>query len=228
MSKNSTKSISIRQYRFTDSFLFAVILIAFDLLAHFAPILYPSGALYTFTLTIPIVLLVMMRWGWQSVFYAFFDGIFLTLLNNPTSWQTYLCYALGNVAIMLCLIPLKLIGKDKIRAKWYFSALLVFIAWLAQNIAISLLMAVCGQNILYSFTVNFGVSLTGLMSLAAALVIILVMRKLDGMFEDQKSYLLRKKRERDEQSRIDTYGDEPIDIDGESLSILNKRDNDLY
>jgi hypothetical protein len=48
------------------------------------------------------------------------------------------------------------------------------------------------------------------------------------MFEDQKSYLLRKKRERDEQSRIDTYGDEPIDIDGESLSILNKRDNDLY
>jgi hypothetical protein len=70
--------------------------------------------------------------------------------------------------------------------------------------------------------------LSDLLSMGIAVLLILVLRRLDGMFEDQKSYLLRLDRERKEMARRDEFGDEPIDIDEDCLSILNKRDNDLY
>ena len=46
------------------------------------------------------------------------------------------------------------------------------------------------------------------------------------MFEDQKNYLKRLERERKEKMERDNFGDEPIEIDEETMSIL-KRHNDL-
>lgn len=67
-----------------------------------------------------------------------------------------------------------------------------------------------------------------LLSLAVGLALILLLRRLDGMFEDQKHYLLRLDKEKRDKMRRDTFGDELVEIDAESLSILNKKDNDLY
>ena len=53
------------------------------------------------------------------------------------------------------------------------------------------------------------------------------MRRLDGMFEWQRGFLKRLDEERKEKMRRDTYGDEPLEIDEESLKIL-KKDDDLY
>jgi hypothetical protein len=62
-----------------------------------------------------------------------------------------------------------------------------------------------------------------------AIILILVFRRLDGMLVNQKSYLLKLEKERKEQQKRDTFGEdgEPIEIDEESLSILNRTDN-LY
>ena len=120
MRKNGSRLISLRQYRVTDLLLFAVILTIFDLLAHYAPILMPSGAMFIFTLTVPITLLIMWRWGWYSVLFAVGDGILLSLLNNIAVWQSYLAYGVGNLFIILLLIPVKLIGKKKIAGRAYW------------------------------------------------------------------------------------------------------------
>ena len=55
----------------------------------------------------------------------------------------------------------------------------------------------------------------------------MILRRLNGMFEDLKSYLLRMDKERKELARHDEYGDEPIEIDKESLSILKRWDDGL-
>ncbi|MDE7075843.1 MAG: hypothetical protein K2O62_00800, partial [Clostridia bacterium] len=59
------------------------------------------------------------------------------------------------------------------------------------------------------------------------LVITLVLRRLDGMYEDQIEYLKRLKGEREEMRRRAERGEDELDLDEESLSIL-KKDNDLY
>lgn len=228
MRKNGSRLISLKQYRLTDLFLFAVILAAFDLIAHFAPMAFGRGAMFTITLTVPIVVMVMMRWGWPAIFFAVGDGLLQAILNNTHIWQSYLCYAVGFGSICLLLIPLKFIDKQKIAGKWYFSALFVVSAWVIMNLVLTCVQTACGYGFVGSLLLNIGLSGTGGLSLGVGIVIILVMRRLDGMFEDQKHYLKRLDDERKEKARRDEFGDEPIDIDDETMSILRKHDDDLY
>ena len=223
MRRNGSRLISLKQYRLTDLFLFAVILVAFDLLSYFAPIIFSGAALYYFTLTVPIVLLVMIRWGWQAALFAIGDGIFQSVLYNPGVWQSYLSYAIGYAFILLLLIPIKFIGKQRISGKWFFSVLFAFSGWVLLNLGVSCMQAICGYNFTVQLSVNFGFGANGVISLAIAVILILVFRRLDGMFEDQKHYLKRMDKERRDLARRDEFGDEPVEIDEDSLSIL-KRD----
>lgn len=175
----------------------------------------------------PIVLLVMMRWGWPSVFYAVGDGILYCLLNigsenfNPAFFAVY---GIGNAALIFLLLLFKFSGKRRIAEKWYFSALYVVVAWLFVCLGRSLVAVCFGMP----FAASILTQLSDLLTLAISVVIILILRRLDGMFEDQKTYLLRIDKERREQMMPDKFGDEPPgEIDEESLSILRKRDEDL-
>ncbi len=221
MRKNGSRFISLKQYRATDLFLFAVILIAFELLVHFAFIGLKGS--FTFSPMLPITLLVIMRWGWQGAFFAALDGVLYCLLNGA-GWQSYLCYGIGNLSIMSVLLMTRFMGKQKIAGKWHFSALFVVVGWISVVLGRTLIATCCGDY----FVAALLKQVSDLFTLAIALIIILVLRRLDGMFEDQKHYLLRLDDERKEMARRDTYGDEPIEIDEESLSILKRKDDDEY
>lgn len=227
MRKNGSKLISVKQYRVTDLVIFAVILIIFDLLAHYAAMLFAGEVVYSFCLTVPITLLIMMRWGWYSVFFAVGDALVLTVINNPSVWQSYLCYGVGNASLMLLLVAVKLAGKKRIASAWYFTSLFVLCGWVVQNLTITIMNAVCGYSFVSCLGSNFGFGITGALSLAMGLVITLVLRKLDGMYEDQLEYLKRLKGEREEKQRLAERGEDMLDLDEESFAILNK-DNDLY
>lgn len=209
-------------------FLFAIILVVFDLLSRLATAwLADEVTLYVFSLTVPFVLLVMMRWGWVSVFYAVGDAVLLTALNNPTVWQSYVAYVLGSSAILLLLIPLHFIGKQKVASKWYLTALFVLLGWLLLNLVASFVQFLCGESFIGSLIGNMILGVHGYLSLAIGIALLLLLRRLDGMFEDQKHYLIRMDKERKELARIDRYGEEPVEIDEGTLSILRKRDEDL-
>ena len=224
MRKNGSRLISLREYRLLDLFIFTVVIVAFNLLAHYAPLLFPDGALFTFTLTLPIILLVMIRWGWQSVFLAVIDGVLHCLLKNY-DWQYYLMLILGNCFSMLLLLMVKFMGKQKITGKFYFSVLFVVSGWLLIVLGRSAVAEIVGLGFVRCILGWYG--LADLLSLAVAIILILVFRRFDGMFEDQKHYLIRKDKERKELARRDEFGDEPIEIDEESLSILKKYDDEL-
>ena len=228
MRKNGSRLISIQQYRLTDLFLFALILVAFDLLSYYALNAFGASATFTFTLTVPLVLLVMMRWGWPCVLFAVLDGTLFVALRFPASWAMYLSYIIGYASVALLLIPLKFITKRKIAEKWYFSAPFVVLAWGIMNLVISAVESICGLTAFAdALAANFGMGYTGLMSLAAALAVILVMRRLDGMFEDQRAYLKRLDDERKERMRVDEFGEAPVEIDEDLLKALKKKDDEL-
>ncbi len=223
MRKNGSRLISIRQYHFTDLFFFAVILAAIELILHFAFIAY-KGDFY-FSPLVLMVLLVMMRWGWESVFYAVGDGVLYCLLCGY-SWQYYIICAVGNAFIMLLLLATKFFGKKKIAGKWYFTVLFAVLGWIAVTLGRSLVALCFGYGFVEFLLAQL--QLPGILSLVVSAVMLVILRRLDGMFEDQKQYLIRKDKEKKELEKRDAYGDEPIDIDRESLSILNKKNDDEY
>ncbi len=224
MRKNGSRLISLRQYRLTDLFLFAVILTVFEVILHFAFKAFRGD--FIFSPMLAITLIVMMRWGWPAVFYALGDGLLFCLLNiKDPGFSPYMfaIYIVGNAFIALLLLMTKFMGKEKIRGKWYFTLLFVTAGWIAVVLGRAAVAACCGLGFVSALLSHFG----DLVSFAICLVVILVMRRLDGMFEDQKTFLKRLDAEKKEKARRDTFGDEPIEVDEESLKIL-KKDDDLY
>lgn len=222
MRKNGSKLISLKQYKLTDLFLFAVILAGFELILHFAMVAFGDNANFTFSPMVPLVLMVMMRWGWVSVFYAVGDGALFVLLKGG-SWQSFLIYCIGNACIMLLLLYTRFIGKEKIRKSVYLCLLFVVLGWVITVLGRSAVAAIMGTGFVYALVQQ----LYDLVSMIIGVILIIVMSKLDGMFEDQIHYLKRLDEERKEKARRDEFGDEPIEIDEETISILRKRDDDL-
>lgn len=205
-------------------FVFAVILAGFDLISHFALVAYRGS--WTFSLLVPVTLLVMMRWGWQSIFFAAGDGLLYCVLNASQSGfrtELYAVYIIGNAFLALCLILLRLVGKEKIAKKWWLSALFTVVGWFLIVIGRATVASCCG----FSFASVFMEQLTDIFSLGVAVILILVLRRIDGMFEDQVGFLKRIEKERSESRKADEFGLEPVEIDEDLLQVLDKS-NDLY
>lgn len=232
MRKNGSRLISVKQYRATDLFVFALILVAAEILRYFAGKWFPLGALFTFSLAVPIVLTVMMRWGWPSVLHMAAIGITISIINaDSATGVQFAVYIIGNMCMALMLIPTYLIGRDKMGKRWWSSVLFVIGGWLCVYIGKSVVWAI-GYAIspvagLSAWTGFEAYAVADLLSLVVAIVVVLVLRRFDGMFEDQMAYLKRLDKERRDRMRYDGFGDAPVEIDEESLSILN-RNNDLY
>jgi hypothetical protein len=229
MQKTSKRITSIKQYKLTDLLVFFIIIVAAELLAYYAASLYPSEAFYTFSFMTVITLLVMIRWGWQSIIMAVASALIYCILNGGT-WAAYVTYIAGNSFIMLMLIPLKLIGWEKINKNWFYVVLFVICSWLCVCIGRVILCLICyaasGVNfsfvsVLVQFTAN------DLLSLAMSIAIILALRRFDGMVENQIHYLLRLDKERRQKMEQDTFGEKDIDLDEEALKVINKP-TDLY
>ncbi|MGN0812557.1 MAG: hypothetical protein ACI4MQ_03500 [Candidatus Coproplasma sp.] len=233
MRKNGSRLISVKQYRLTDLFLFVLILAVSELIGYFAAGMLPSEAYYTVSFSIPIILLVMMRWGWPSVLYSLLSGLIVCLMNvGKVSGHQWACYLIGNAFIALMLIPRYLIGSKAINSKWWAMALFAIGGWLCVYLGRSIVWAigfavspVDGQTAASGF-VTFAQS--DLLSLAMGVVLMLVLRKLDGMTEDQNEFLRRLDTERKDKQKVDEFYDNGAELDEEALEILSKSDNDLY
>ncbi len=193
---------------------------------------FPSAALYTFSFMIPITLTVMMRWGWPAVFYAMGSGVVYCLLNlSSATGINFACYIIGNAFIALMLLPTYLIGKDRIRSRWWASALYALGGWVCVYLGRSLVWVVgyaispvAGAQIWSGFA---AFALGDFLSAIMAVLVICILRRLDGMFEDQISYLKRVEKQRKDKIRIDQFGENLGEIDEETFDILNK-DSDLF
>lgn len=227
MRKNGSRLISFGQYRATDLFMFAIILVLAELLEFVALKWFGNAATFSFSFALVLVLTIMIRWGWPSLFFATASGIIYCALNL-LSWQFYLSYGIGNIAVVLALLYLMLVGKNKVTEHWYLSVLLVVVGWVLQVLARSALLAATGAaGFGQAFVYMIAYSDTGFLSLAVSIIAVLIIRRFDGIFEDQRHYLERIGKLREEAKRRDTFGDELTELDEESLSIFD-RDNDLY
>ena len=227
MRKNG-RFISIRQYKYTDLFFFALVLGLSELLVFCAYNLWFQNTVDKFYVNfmLAIVLTVIMRWGWVGGIYAVVDGVVLCAIEGG-DWQSYIIYMVGTACIMSVLLLTKFVGKEKIRSKWYLTLAYILVGWISVNLGITCMSAIFGNSFLGSLASSFGFGVYGALPLAGSTAAIMIMRRLNGMFEDQKHYLIRQDKERKELARRDEFGDEPVEIDEDTVSILKRWDDGL-
>ena len=236
MRKNGSRLISFARYRATDLLIFAAILVAFGLISFFAFTRWFASDISTFffSVGIPVSLLVMVRWGWYGMFYAVADGLLyctLSVLSSGGDYSSmvlrcYLTYAAGGAFVGLAYLMVRFMGYRRITSAWYFTLLYMLCGWVAVLVGRVLVSLCFGENFLAALLGFMGPS--ELLSLAMGAVILLIMRRLDGMMENQRDYLIRLDKERREKLMADNFGEQPVEIDEETLRSLNKKGGDMF
>ena len=189
------RQLTWRQYRAIDLALLAAALAIFEFIIVRAANWWFPGQPFTVSLAAPVASIVYMRWGWWGAIHAAEAGLVFCFFSGATGAQ-YAVYCLGNLLSALAVLLLERVGKERVRTGHLSLVfpLLVQVLMQAGRALIALLLGAGPAAVVGFFT-------TDSLSLLFTFVIIWIARKLDGVYEDQKHYLLRVHAEGEERRR---------------------------
>ena len=185
---------TFRQYRGIDLAIFAAILALTEFLIVKAAKSWFPNELYTVSVTAAVTAIVMMRWGPFAGIHAALGGLVYTWVSGGNA-QQFVIYIVGNGLSMAALLLFKAFGKEKIRKSSLLTLLFALTVVVAMQIGRGLVAMIFGNGI----GVIWRFMTTDALSDLFTMVVVWVAGRLDGIFEDQKHYLLRQQKEREEQ-----------------------------
>ncbi len=185
---------TFKQYRGIDLAIFAAILALTEFLIVKAAKSWFPDELYTVSVTAAVTAIVMMRWGPFAGLHAALGGLVYTWVSGGNA-QQFVIYIVGNGLSMAALLLFKAFGKEKIRKSFLLTLLFALTVVVTMQIGRGLVAMIFGSGI----GVIWKFMSTDALSDLFTMVVVWVASRLDGIFEDQKHYLLRQQKEREEQ-----------------------------
>ena len=183
---------SWKEYRLIDLAIFAVLTAVFEFLIVRAAKGWFPDQLYVVSLAAPLTAIVYMRWGVWGAIHAAEAGIVFSLVSGGTGSQL-LIYGLGNLLSLTTVLLLRKVGKERVRTGGLslIFPLLVLLTMQAGRALIAIVLGAQPAAAVAFFT-------TDSLSYIFTLVIIWIAKRLDGVYEDQKHYLLRLREQEEE------------------------------
>lgn len=200
--------VSLNQYKAVDVGILTVVGTVAEALCAGAAKIF-TWELYSVSPAVAVICIVMMRWGGWAAIPAVTTGAAFCFVTGAEPKQ-FAAYCVGNCFALLAMLLFKAFGKgkkglaagkEKIRSKFYFTAIFVAAAFAGAILGRWLVSVILGSpvDIIYSYF------LADSLSLIFAETVVLIARRPDGLFEDQKSYLIRTESERRRYSDPDYY-----------------------
>lgn len=205
---------TFEQYRAIDLTIMCVILAVCEYLTAKAAASWFPNELYALSPTVAVVCIVMMRWGGYAAIHAVIGGLAYCITLGG-DWKQFITYCVGNCFMLIALAWFKCFGKgekgrkalkkgkEKVRSKFYFSLLFAISAFLGAQIGRFAVSVVLGGP----FTAGaFGTFVANdVITLLFSVVVVLISRRVDGLFEDQRSYLIRTEEERKREENENSF-----------------------
>lgn len=188
------RQISLAEYRNVDlAILTGLMLVSQAVIQWAISYWYADMTGYIVSPVAAVVALVMMRWNLWTAIPAALGGVVFSLLSGGTMEQT-LIYSVGNLLSLLACLFLKFTGKERVRGNVVLSLLFAVITQLLMQLGRAGVAALLG----HSWRACLDFITTDAMSILFTMVIIWIVRRVEGLFEDQIHYLLRVQQERSE------------------------------
>ena len=185
------QQISLAQYRTIDLGILTGLMAVSQFAIHLAVSQWNAEQTgYIVSPVAAVVALVMMRWSLWAAIPAALGGVILTWLSGATAEQM-LIYTAGNLLSMAMLLYLKLIGKERVRANAVLTLLFAALVQLLMQFGRAGVALLLGHPL----PACWDFITTDAMSILFTLVIVWITRRVEGLFEDQKHYLLRVQQE---------------------------------
>ena len=187
-------SRGVIRYRAIDLTLFAVMLCVFESVLVTASTRWFPNEPYTVSVTAAITAIVMMRWGPWAVLHALLGGFAFCYASGAAPRQ-YLIYCGGNLFSLLSLVLKKRMGEEAIRTDALKTLLFGFCTVALAQTGRALLAMLTGT----AFSTALGFFTADAVTMLFTLVIVWIVRRLDGVWEDQQHYLLRLREEQEKE-----------------------------
>ena len=194
-------NLTFKQYRNIDLSIFALLVILSEAITTVATNSWFVAQPVAISTTIIFVCILMMRWGAFAIIHAIIGGVVFCVASGA-SVEHFIIYSVGNCLTMCALLWFKLLGKERVRTDSFVLAIYTVSVYLLMQVGRWLVSLFFGGGL----GELVGYITTDIISLLFAVVIMLILRKTDGMIEDQKAYLFRLERERLEEQQSSSYG----------------------
>jgi len=178
--------ITFSQYRAIDLSILMAMLAFSQFLIHQATAFWFPDQLYVVSPVAGITALVMMRWSGYAAIHAALGGVVFTVLAGG-GWEQILIYGAGNLLALAMLAAFRIFGKEKIRKDAFLSVTFAVGTQLFMQLGRAGIAALLG----HPADVCIRFITTDVLSCLFTAVIIWIVRRVEGLFEDQKLYLLR-------------------------------------
>lgn len=178
--------ITFRQYRAMDLFMFTALLCVGETLITLGANRWFPAEPWTLSLAPAVTAIVMVRWGAFAAIPAF-SGAFVFCLVSRATLSQYVCYCVGNLAALALTQFLYRQGWKRLHGQVLLALLYGLMTALFMQAGRALLALLQGASLggcLRFFTTD------SLSTLFSALLV-WIMRRQDGMLEEQKHYLRR-------------------------------------
>ncbi len=178
----------MKRYRTIDLFLFALMVCGLEAAAHFALRLFPTEA-FTFSVVIPITLIVMMRWGAWAALHTALGGLVYSLLNGG-GFNAVLVYTLENLLIMANLGWFALSSKTAVRTSAFMSIAYTLTGYILMETGRAVVACLIEGVPFFGLWIRY--LTTDALSGVMAVIVILIARRKDrngSVFYDQMEYL---------------------------------------
>ena len=205
--------MTFRQYRQMDLTVFGGMLVLAETMIVLAATRWFPAEAYTVSAVAAVTAIVLMRWGPWAALHAVLGGLVYCFVSGGRPEQ-YLIYCAGNLFALLSLIWFRIFGKERISEDGILTVFFALGTQLFMQLgravtAFILLRASPGsappgtQSFAGALSFCIGFITTDALSGLFTAVILWIARRQDGLFEDQKHYLLRiQEAEKEERGEI--------------------------
>ncbi len=184
------RQISFSQYRTIDLTILSVVLAVCQYLTYLATSFWFPEQLYVVSPVAGMTALVMMRWSAWAAVPAGLGGVLFVWLSGG-NLQQMLIYVIGNLVSLLALFMFGMFGKERIRKESFLAVTFAIAVQLLMQLGRAAMALVFG----FPTAACIGFITTDILSVLFTVFIIWTARRIEGLFEDQKNYLLRIQRE---------------------------------
>ena len=194
-------NLTFKQYRNIDLSIFAVLTILSEGIATLATGRWFAAQPVAISTTFVFICIMMMRWGGFAAISAALGGLVFCIASGAEIQQIVI-YCVGNCFALLAMLWFKVFKKDEIRLDFFKLVIFVLSAYISMQLG-RWLISLCFGGKLWNLV---GYLAVDVISLLFAVVLMLILRKQEGMIEDQKAYLFRLDRQKREEQEAAQYG----------------------
>lgn len=180
------RQLTFGEYRSVDLSLFALMLAVSEFIITSAATHWFPGQPFSVSVTGAICAIVLMRWGLWAGIHAVLGGAVYCYVSGATP-QQYLIYCVGNLVCLVCVLLLRKDRGESIRKDKLLSMLFGVAVMLSMQLGRAAVALAFGSSL--SGCIDFFT--TDTLSILFAMVIVYTARQQDGIFENQKIYLIR-------------------------------------